>query len=191
MFGCSNNSIKSEKFQLDNLKSRILEFDQNGIITKDLISRKLVFNKDSSTSFDVWIDDTIHRPIVSKSFIGGKIAWERNYFENNDSFIIKEYYSSGSTQKIKSHSYRSHYGLETIFFQSGKVLITQELYNEKQNGFRKTYYKNGKLRRIEHYQNEAITDTTTCFDSIGNIKSQWLYLEPCSASMKCKTLLLK
>jgi antitoxin component YwqK of YwqJK toxin-antitoxin module len=66
-------------------------------------------------------------------------------------------------------------GEVTFFYETGEPLIVQIYLDNKENGVRKLFYKNGKLKE-QGIQKEGIQDSIwTFYDSLGNIEKKVTY----------------
>lgn len=109
---------------------------------------KKVLNKQTAEFYEIVLHDSIdsNKVILKSYFISGKIQSETNYSNFKNKIL------DGKSRK---------------YLENGQILFEMDYKNNLRNGQLLRYWPNGKLKRIDIYENDKLVNGR-CLDSIGN-----------------------
>jgi TonB family protein len=92
-------------------------------------------------------------------------------YEDADSLLASEttYFMSDKIKQVTPYSNikkREQHGVVSMFYESGELYSTQRYVQGKEEGIHHVYYKNGRIKREDHYKKGKL-DKGNCFTESG------------------------
>ena len=188
-----NGSIKREKMIVDEKLSKIIYYNDKGLIQKieDIDEKGQVISgiemgtetSQHGLSFTYYPNGSVQS---LKYFINGKVNWVEKIFSEEGQLTDVVTYNKGvktgphsiygkRSSKVGEINYKQNKpsGPAKYYYESGELKAEINYKEGKKEGVSKFFHKNGNLRKKESYSEGTKNGQTTLYYENGAIKEKW------------------
>ena len=120
----------------------------------------------------------------------GQILREQVKYKDNDTTVAFIYFLNGKLNRKYQIVNSKRTGWSYTYDKKGTLLYQENYLNDALNGELKAFYTTGALFKTEHYQQNQRINTTTYYNTKGQITKKVAYLMPCDLnSCECNELI--
>lgn len=124
-------------------------------------------------------------------YVNGQIMREHVKYEGNDTIVEFIYFQNGRVNYKRQLLNNQKTGWSYTYNKEGELLFIENYLNGNLEGAFKAFYPTGRISRIEHYRDNRNIDTTTYYNTSGQLTKEVAFLEPCDfGSCECTQVVI-